>query len=157
MPVLELQTVIHAPIARCFDLSRSIDLHKASMVNSHERAIEGVTAGMIGHLEEVTWEATHFGVKQKLTSRITAFKYPTHFRDEMIKGAFKMIKHDHTFEVIDETTHMHDRFEFESPGGIVGRMVNKLILTRYLKNLIIKRNEIIKDYAESEKWKLILK
>jgi hypothetical protein len=47
---------------------------------------------------------------------------------------------------------MYDRFEFESPGGIIGMAVNKLILTSYLKNLIVQRNRIIKEYAETEKW-----
>jgi ligand-binding SRPBCC domain-containing protein len=157
MPVLELTTIIRAPIEICFDLARSIDLHQTSMVNSRERAIGGVTSGLIGNQQEVTWEATHFGFKQQLTSRITDFDYPRYFRDEMVKGAFKMIKHDHSFEAIHGATHMYDRFEYESPGGMIGKAVNKLILTSYLKNLIIKRNTIIKEYAETEKWKLILK
>jgi ligand-binding SRPBCC domain-containing protein len=157
MPVLELRTIIRAPIEICFDLARSIDLHQTSMLSKRERAIDGVTSGLIGHEQEVTWEVTHFGFKQQLTSRITAFKYPTYFRDEMVKGAFKMIRHDHSFEANHRTTHMYDRFEFESPGGIIGMVVNKLILTSYLKNLIVKRSRIIKEYAETEKWKLILK
>jgi hypothetical protein len=40
-------TLIHAPVGRCFNLSRSIDLHKASTARTGEQAIAGVTAGLI--------------------------------------------------------------------------------------------------------------
>lgn len=150
MPVIELHTSIHAPIERCFDLARSIDLHKLSTEGTQEEAIAGVTSGLIGFGEQVTWRAKHFGITQTLTSQITAFEYPHHFRDEMLDGAFKMIRHDHRFEAAGHTTIMHDRFEFESPGGIIGVLFNKLILIRYLRNLLSKRNQVIKAAAEAD-------
>lgn len=159
MPLIELTTEIKAPIDLCFNLARSIDLHKLSTSGSNEEAIAGVTSGMIGMGEEVTWKATHFGVRQRLTSRITAFEFPYYFRDEMIRGAFKIIKHDHHFEVCSENeiTMMRDRFEYESPMGLFGRIFNQLVLHQYLRKLIVQRNSVIKDYAESTKWKLIIK
>ncbi|MBT1695946.1 SRPBCC family protein [Fulvivirgaceae bacterium PWU4] len=149
MPIIELRTTIHAPVERCFDLARSIDLHKQSTEGTHEEAIAGVTSGLIGFGEQVTWRAKHFGITQTLTSKITAFQYPHHFRDEMLNGAFRMIRHDHHFEATAGSTIMYDKFEFESPGGIVGVLFNKLILIRYLRNLLIKRNQMIKTVAET--------
>ncbi len=157
MPVIELITEIKAPIDLCFNLARSIDLHKLSTLGSNEEAIDGVTSGMIGMGEAVTWQATHFGIRQKLTSSITAFESPHFFRDEMVSGAFKMIKHDHRFEASNETTIISDRFEYESPFGWLGQLFNKIVLDHYLRQLIIQRNSVIKDYAESTKWKLIIK
>jgi ligand-binding SRPBCC domain-containing protein len=157
MPVFELTTPIHAPIERCFDLARSIDLHKLSTEGTDEEAIAGVTSGLIGEGQHVTWKAKHFGFTQTLTSRITQFEYPFHFTDEMIKGIFKMIRHDHLFEETDEATIMKDVFQFESPGGIIGRMFNTFILKKYLRDLLLKRNQVIKKFAESESWKTILK
>ena len=151
-----LSTEIYAPIEICFDLARSIDLHKLSTASSKEEAVAGVTAGLIGFGEEVTWEATHFGIRQRLSSAITAYEYPHFFRDEMTKGAFNMIRHDHRFERAEGKTIMLDTFEFESPLFVLGRIINKLFLTRYLTNLITKRNLLIKTYAESTKWKQIL-
>ena len=156
MPVIELRTLIHAPIERCFDLARSIDLHKLSTEGTHEEAIAGVTSGLIGFGEQVTWRAKHLGITQTLTSRITAFGYPRHFRDEMLDGAFRMIRHDHRFEAAGNITIMHDTFEFESPGGVVGVLFNKLILIRYLRNLLLRRNQMIKAVAETDRWKTIL-
>ena len=156
MPLIELTTSITAPIERCFDLARSIDLHKLSTEGTDEEAIEGTTSGLIGKGQRVTWRAKHFGINQTLTSEITHFEYPYHFRDEMIKGAFKMIKHDHLFQQSGDKTVMKDKFCFESPGWILGRLFNQIILTKYLRVLLLKRNQIIKTTAESESWKTIL-
>ena len=97
MPIIRITTRIKASKKTCFDLSRSIDLHQVSMEQTNEKAVAGRTEGLIEMDEEVTWQATHFGVKQKLTSKITHFDFPNSFRDEMIKGAFKKFTHDHIF------------------------------------------------------------
>ena len=156
MPLIELTTVIHAPIERCFDLARSIDLHKLSTEGTEEEAVDGVTSGLIGMGQHVTWRARHFGVTQTLTSKITGYEYPVYFRDEMVKGAFRMIRHDHAFERSGDGTIMRDRFEFESPAGILGVMANKLFLERYMRDLLIKRNAVIKEVAEAEMWRAVL-
>lgn len=149
MPVLEFVTKIKAPAGICFDLARSIDVHKDSVAGSNEQAISGVTCGLIGLGEEVTWEATHLGIRQKLTSRITAFEFPSYFRDEMTRGAFKSMKHDHLFKEQNGITVMSDRFEFESPIGVLGTVFNKIFLNNYLKRLILQRNQVVKKHAES--------
>lgn len=64
MPRIVLKTIIRAPIDRCFDLSRSIDLHKVSTEQTNEEAIDGVTSGLISLDESVTWRAKHFGIDQ---------------------------------------------------------------------------------------------
>ena len=62
MPLIRLETLIRAPIERCFDLARDIGLHVRSTAATREVAIAGVTKGLISLGEEVTWEATHFYV-----------------------------------------------------------------------------------------------
>lgn len=156
MSKIELTTVINAPIEICFDLSRSIDLHQISTANTSEKTVAGVTSGLIGLNEYVTWEATHFGIRQQLSSKITAYNRPYYFVDEQIKGAFKAIHHQHKFEEINGKVLMADIFEFKAPYGIFGRIFNALVLTNYLKKLLLHRNEIIKNYAETNKWKSIL-
>ncbi|MEP7264427.1 MAG: SRPBCC family protein [Bacteroidota bacterium] len=153
MPTIELSTEINADIEICFDLSRSIDLHIISTAKTNEKAIEGKTTGLIGLDEFVTWEAVHFGIKQNLTSKITAFKRPVYFRDEQLNGPFKFFKHDHYFEKHNDKVIVKDVFNFQSPFGLAGRIFDKLVLKNYLKKLLIKRNEVIKNYAETDKWK----
>ena len=156
MPLIKLETKVNSFIEICFDLSRSIDLHKISTVKTNETAVEGITTGLIGFNEFVTWQATHFGFRQKLTSKITAYKRPYHFCDEQIKNAFKRIKHDHYFEIQNGAVVMTDYFLFESPFGMAGRIFDKLILTTYLKKFLVERNQAIKDFAETDKLKQLL-
>lgn len=156
MPIITLTTYIQAPIDRCFNLSRSIDLHTQSMTKTGEKAIAGKTKGLIGLGETVTWRAKHFGIWQTLTSKIVGLDYPTYFCDEMQRGAFKRMRHVHYFRWENDQTTMIDLFEFESPLGILGRLANRLVLTKYMRNLLKDRNETVKQYAETEKWKEVL-
>lgn len=156
MPKIELVTEIKSTIDICFDLARSIDLHKISTAKTNEEAIDGRTSGLIGLGEFVTWEANHFGIKQRLTSKITSLNKPNYFVDEQIKGIFKSIYHEHKFEQFSDKVIMKDIFEFHSPYGIFGELFNKLVLTNYLRKLLHERNNIIKEYAETDKWKIVL-
>lgn len=150
MPVIHLRTLIECPIDVAFDLSRSIDLHEASTVHTRERAIAGRTSGLIQLGESVTWEAVHFGIQQTLTSKITAFERPRHFRDSMVEGAFKRFDHDHDFAEEDGKTLMIDRFDYTSPLGFLGRMADALFLKRYMTRLLLRRNDLIRVVAESD-------
>ena len=148
MPRIELHTTIQAPIERVFDLARDLDLHARTMANSRERAVAGRTSGLIGPNEEVTWRAYHFGIEHEHHSRITQYERPFHFQDTMVRGRFKTFVHNHYFERINAATVMHDAIEFSSPLGIIGKIVDFLIMTRYLGSLIKHRNDIIKEAAE---------
>ncbi|SDD81352.1 SRPBCC family protein [Niabella drilacis] len=149
MPVIKLETLVSADPETCFDLSRSIDLHRFSTVQTGERAIAGKTSGLIEAGETVTWQARHFGVRQKLTSKITAYQRPVHFRDEQQRGAFRFMKHDHYFSAVEAGTLIKDVFEFQSPLGVLGRLTDAIIMRRYLTRFLTKRNRVIKDIAES--------
>ncbi|WP_018343576.1 SRPBCC family protein [Cytophaga aurantiaca] len=148
MSTIRLETNILAPIEICFDVSRSIDIHLESTKHTGETAIAGKTSGLIDMGESVTWRAKHLGVWQTFTSKITAFNAPVYFVDEMVQGAFASMKHEHIFEVEENYTRMIDVFQFESPLGILGKLVNQIFLTTYMRNFLIHRNEVIKTEAE---------
>jgi ligand-binding SRPBCC domain-containing protein len=156
MPVIHLTTIIHSPLQRVFDLSRSIDLHQASMAHTNERAVAGKTSGLIEQGEWVTWEAKHLLKKRYLTVAITYMQPYSLFIDEMQQGDFKMMKHEHRFEQRGEQTIMVDVFRFKSPYGWFGDIVNAIFLTRYMKRLLVQRNNVIKTHAETERWKAVL-
>jgi ligand-binding SRPBCC domain-containing protein len=150
MTRIELSTRIDAPIERCFDLARSIDLHMVSTEHTGERAIGGRTRGLIDLGESVTWRAKHFGTWQTLTSKIVEFDDPHSFTDVMVKGAFKSFRHEHRFYALGDHTEMKDVFTFESPFGIVGKLVDALFLRRYLTRFLERRNSVIKETAEHD-------
>jgi ligand-binding SRPBCC domain-containing protein len=156
MPTIHLTTFVAAPPERVFDLSRSIELHKKSMAHTNEVAIAGTTNGLIGLDETVTWKAKHLFKTRVLRSKITAMKRPLSFTDEMMDGDFRSLRHEHHFKRIDNGTLLIDLFHFETPYGGLGRLANQLFLTNYLKKLLEQRNRLIREYAESEKWRFIL-
>ncbi|MDQ3323416.1 MAG: SRPBCC family protein [Acidobacteriota bacterium] len=156
MPVIKIEIAVNAPIERVFDLARCIDLHEATMTKHDERAVAGVTKGLINAGEIVTWQATHFGVRQRLTSKITEFNRPHHFRDSMTKGAFKRFDHDHFFETKNVQTIMRDVFDYTSPLWIFGKIADALFLENYMREMLTERNELIKKVAESDDWRKFL-
>lgn len=151
-----LETLINAPVERCFNLSRSIDLHKLSTAKTKEEAIAGRTSGLINEGEYVIWSAIHLGRRQQLTVKITKVNAPYYFRDEMLKGAFKSMWHEHIFEEHNGQTLMKDVFVFESPLGLIGKAFNAVYLTNYMKGFLLERNQMIKQFAESEEWRRVL-
>jgi ligand-binding SRPBCC domain-containing protein len=150
MPTITLQTLIKAPIQVCFDAARSIDMHMASVPkNSKEKAINGVTSGLIGLNEQVEWKAKHLGFYFRMTVCITTFKSPILFVDEQTNGPFKKMRHQHHFVANGENTEMQDEFYFESPFGIIGRLVNFLFLEKYMLHLLRERNRFMKEVLEN--------
>lgn len=149
MTKIHLETLINADIQTVFDLSRNIDFHQKSTSKTNEKAIAGKTSGLIELGETVTWRAKHLGFYQTLTTKIIQIESPKMFTDIMIKGAFKSMRHQHIFREERGETLMIDFFEFESPFGILGKIVNQLFLKNYLKSFLIERNRMIKEIAES--------
>lgn len=156
MPKIHLKTTIKAPIQLVFDLSRSIDLHQISTEQTHEKAIAGVTTGLIEQGEWVTWRARHFGIYQTLTAKITAMDSPHYFVDEMQQGIFECFKHEHIFEQVENYTLMTDIFDYTAPLGPLGKLADWLFLKKYMQSFLLKRNETIQHFAESNEWKKVL-
>jgi len=133
------------PRERLFDLARSIDLHLDSQEHSGERAVGGVTSGLIGEGQDVTWRARHFRIPSTMTSRITQFTFPGSFTDEQIRGPFKSFRHVHEFESAPGGSIMTDRVEFTAPIGLLGRLAERLVLRRYLHRLIRERGRFLSE------------
>lgn len=149
MPTIRLMTYVKAPVERCFDLSLNVDLHRHSVAHTRERPVAGITRGTMKLGDTVTWEAVHFGVKQHLTTQITAYDRPHSFTDEMIRGVFHGMKHIHEFAAQPPGTLMIDLFSFRAPLGVLGWAAEKLILTRYMRGLLLTRNSYLKQVAET--------
>ena len=148
MPQIILETFIEAPAEACFDLMRDIRIHTQTTAQTNEKAVAGVTDGMIGLGQTVTFEGTHFGIRQRLTVRVVEFERPRLFIDEMLEGNFKAFKHIHEFIPEDGKTLMRDTIIWTSPFGLLGKIVDSLLLERHLRNLVTGRNTRLKQLAE---------
>ena len=149
MPTVILETLIDAPLEVCFDLIRDIRIHTQTALEIKERAVASVTDGKIGLGQMVTFEGTHFGIRQRLTVKVVEFERPRLFVDEMTEGSFKTFRHMHEFFPQDTGTLMRDTLTWKSPLGILGRMVDKLLLERHMRKLVSMRNAKLKEIAEA--------
>lgn len=142
-------TQVDAPVAIAFALSTDIDAHVASMAASRERAIGERRGGRLELGGEVTWRAWHFGLPWTMTSRITELDRPHRFTDEQVRGPFAAFRHVHRFELDGEGTRMTDEVSFSAPLGPLGRLAERLVLARRLRELIEERNRFLKATAEA--------
>lgn len=150
MTLINLTTEINAKIEICFDVSRDIDIHKLSTKNTREEAIAGRMNGLCELDDTITWRATHLGIRQKLTVRITQFDRPHYFEDIMLKGAFKSMKHQHYFEEKNGITIMKDKLEYSVPFGFIGKIFDAIYLKKYMTRFLLTRNEVLKSVAENK-------
>jgi ligand-binding SRPBCC domain-containing protein len=149
MRSIRLETVIAAPIGECFGLSLSVDAHAASMQASKERAIGGVTSGVMRLGDSVTWRGRHFGVVFQMTSAITEYQPPSRFVDEQQHGPFRRWRHEHTFAPLaNGQTRMIDIVQFQSPFGLLGYLADGLVLGHYMPCLLRQRNAWLKTTLE---------
>ncbi|UOQ46868.1 SRPBCC family protein [Gracilibacillus caseinilyticus] len=148
MPVIIHQQFIEASVERCFDLVRNVDIHTQTTLKTKERAVGGVTEGLLEQGDTVTWEAVHFGVKQRLTAKVTVMERPHQFVDVMVKGAFQSFTHTHEFIEKEDGTVMIDRFQYKSPIGFIGVLADKLFLEKYMRGFIVSRARALKKIAE---------
>ena len=148
MTTITVETYINAPIKTCFDLARDITIHCQTSASTQERAVAGVISGLIGMGQEVTFEGVHFGIRQRLTARVVEFDRPYRFVDEMLKGAFKSLRHIHEFSPEGLGTMMKDTLIWTSPLGVLGKVADKLFLEAHMRQFLVARNAHLKQIAE---------
>lgn len=148
MGTIRVETVIEAPPSVVFDLARDVTVHAETTRRTGEKAVAGVISGKMGFGDVVTFEAKHFGVKQRLTSKIVEFDYPHSFTDQMVEGAFQSLRHQHIFESADGRTRMIDVVVLKAPLGPLGWLAERLFLDRYMRNFLVERGSALKAIAE---------
>ena len=155
---VEAAIEIAAPVERCFDLARSVDVHLVENRHCGEPALAlaGVKGGLVGLSERVTWRARHFGFRHTLTSEITAMDRPRYFQETMVDGAFRCMHHDHFFRGTARGTEMRNVLCFAAPLGLLGRIAEVAVLRCYMEALLLERNRVVKQLAESDDWRRYL-
>jgi ligand-binding SRPBCC domain-containing protein len=156
MPIIRVETLIDASREKCFDLARDTAIHEKTTSSSKEQVVSLKRNGqeILGQStqlelgDEVTFQATHFGIKQRLTSKIVTYDRPVEFTDAMQRGAFRSLHHIHQFEQVENGTRMVDILEFQSPAWFIGWLVDNLVLARYMRRFIEERGRALKAIAE---------
>jgi ligand-binding SRPBCC domain-containing protein len=148
MPTLIVETKIQAPIELCFDLARDVEIHCQTTACTQERIVGGKNIGLLELGDEVTFEAVHFGIKQRLSSKIIECERPHRFTDQMMRGAFKSLRHVHEFKADVDQTLMRDTLEWKSPLGMLGILADRLAVENHMRNFLLERNKELKKIAE---------
>jgi ribosome-associated toxin RatA of RatAB toxin-antitoxin module len=148
---LKSKRVIHAPIQRCFDLTRSIDAHVYTARGISGKATKGKTSGLAELGDSTTWSAKFLGLRFKLTTKVTNTQEPFSFSERLERGLFKRFEHDYTLRDLgDGTTELEDAFTFVSPFGWIGATFDNFILQRVLRKVMESRLDDIKQLAENK-------
>ena len=149
MPQIVLATLIRAAPVVCFDLARDAQLHVESARITNERIVAGRAVGLWELGDEITFEGTHLGVRQKLSARIVEFERPHFFRDEMTRGAFARLSHTHIFRALPgNRTRMIDVLEWRAPLGKVGALCSDALVEAHLRRFLRARAWHLKTRAE---------
>ena len=148
--MIEVVTFVEAASDVVFDLELDVDVHAASLPRSRETARTNTGRRRLALGDEVTFRARHFGLRWRMTSRITACERPDRFVDEQISGPFRTLRHEHLFRALPSRgTEMTDRVTVSAPLGPVGAVVTRLLLAPYLRRLLKQRAAHIKRMAEA--------
>lgn len=149
MSQVTLSTVIDAPRQIVFDLARDAAFHVESAQQTGERIVAGRESGLFELGDCVTFEGKHLGVRQRLSARIVEFSAPHFFADEMTRGVFRSLRHEHHFEVVKNgQTQMTDILKWRSPLGILGVVADRILVKRHLLHFLWIRAQKIKVRAE---------
>lgn len=150
MPIIIHKEFIHAPIEKCFDLSRHVETIVRTAPDMKQKAVGGVTSGLLEVGDVVTWEAVHFGIRTRLSSQVIDLQRPYLFKDAMVKGPFHSFTHMHEFIEGRNGTLVIDHFDYTSPLSLLGVVADELFLKKYMQNFIAKRASVLKVIVESE-------
>jgi ligand-binding SRPBCC domain-containing protein len=146
---LVVETVIHAPVERCFDMARDVAAHVESAAFSGETLVPpGKLEGTLGLGDLVAFEGRHFGLRQRFAARITEVTPPRRFVDEMVSGAFRRLRHEHEFVMHADGTLMRDILEWESPLGFIGRIADELFVKRHMEWFVRTKQQNLKRIIE---------
>jgi ligand-binding SRPBCC domain-containing protein len=146
---IEVRARFDLPVETVFDAERDITLHARTQRHRGERPVDGVTSGLIQAGQEVEWEARHFGIRQRLRVRIEAMDRPRSFRDVMVRGAFKALRHEHIFRALDRgRCEKLDVLEIEAPLGPLGWIAERLFLGAYMRRFLMRKNADLQTILE---------
>lgn len=152
METIHLTTWMDAPVERCFQLFRSIELHVASASSTQEEAIGGVTSGLIAEGETVTLQGRHLLLRRKHVTRIDAMRPCVYFREVMVAGSFRHFEHEHHFATKNDGTRIREEIHFSMKWGVLGRLAARVYVRRHLIRMLRERNAFLKRVAESDAW-----
>lgn len=154
MPRIHQTLFIEAPAGRVFDLARHFTLFRKAF--DKEQMSSASASNFLSPGDTVTIHAKHAAKTRSVMLRITEMDPVNKFVEEQVKGDLLAFRHEHFFKQIENGTIMIDLVEYEFPRDFAGKMIARFFMKDYLEKIIAKRSAVIRQYAESERWKPLL-
>jgi ligand-binding SRPBCC domain-containing protein len=156
MASIHLTTFIAAPIERVFDLSRHLAIYKQVFQSRKAEFRSGAASSLLSPGETISVLGKIAGKNRMTMLKLTKLQRPLSFTEEQVKGDLESYKHEHHFKPAQNGTIVIDILEYGPPRDMIGRIVARIRMKKYLEEFIGKRNETIRNYAETEKWRAVL-
>ncbi|MBS1750743.1 MAG: SRPBCC family protein [Bacteroidetes bacterium] len=153
---IHLTTFIKAPAKLVFDLSRNATVFRKALEGRNETLTANASGILLNVSDTITLSAKHLGKTRMMTLRVTEMIEPEKFVEEQVKGDLKSFRHEHHFKEVDNGSLLIDMVYMEEPRDAVGGLMGKLFMKGYFEKILNKRNELIKQYAESDKWRTVM-
>lgn len=83
------------------------------------------------------------GIRMRWKSLISEYKPPFRFIDEQVKGPYTLWHHTHTFTEVHGGTLIGDEVRYAMPFGIVGRVAQRLAVSRQLEDIFSHRSQVM--------------
>lgn len=156
MGFIHITNFIAAPSETVYDLSRHVLLQKKAMEKIGARQLRGVSSGLLSNNDTILWALGLANKDFHFTLKITELNPGLFIQEEMTQGSLESFKHLRHFKKIKNGTLVIDEIFYTLPKKFWAPWVDRLLLNGKLHDLLKERNNILKEYAESNKWRALL-
>ena len=148
--ILEREQLIPLPLERTFAFfSRAENLEAITPPWLKFRLITKIPIEMKrGTIIEYNLRINGFPVYWR--TLIAEYDPPHRFVDVQQKGPYKLWRHEHTFEAVDDGTLMRDRVEYQIGYGILGEIARRLFVERQLRQIWYYRERRLSEILREE-------
>jgi ligand-binding SRPBCC domain-containing protein len=150
MHVYERSILIKAACQDVFDFH--LDPQNLPKITPGFISVKILQAGPPGLGQEVILRLTQFGIPAgTMHMKFTEFEYPFRLSDTQLKGPFKKMFQRRIFtDIGDGYTRLTDRFEYELPLGLLGRLAQKILVGRMIEQMFVYRQNALRKFLETE-------
>ena len=148
MPVIEIKTIIPAPVEHCFNAARNLDVLMRFLKWFRVQLVGAKRHGLFEPGENLEFQIDLVLFKLSFTSHLSAFDPPTLFTDVHDLFFLKRSSHTHRFEPQNGDTVMTDHYDYELHGGqwlnaLLAPLLGLLIVINFrIKNQILKQHAL---------------
>lgn len=89
----------------------------------------------------LTWKGRRWGISQQIIQEVAELELDKRITIKQTKGPFAKWVHAHQFAATEAGTLLHDKIDFEPPGGMLGLMVNANSILKDLEKLFAHRQK----------------